>query len=98
METPKSVVDEEVELKDLPTFIPLVPNPPWESQAIRDALKIKDSSENTFPWPEINSIPINEYNTKGLLSMDFQSCSPLVQKCPYNREPYRLTYMNMHCT
>lgn len=52
--------DEEVELEDSSSFIPLFPNPPWELQEIRDTLQIEDIIQDTFPWPEINYNPMNE--------------------------------------
>ena len=52
----------------------------------------------SIDWPPIEMSPINEYNTKGLLSIAFPTLFPQVQQCYYNHAFIKLICMNMHFT
>lgn len=58
------------------SFMAKFPNRHRELEIIKQALDLEDNTYSTIDWPEMNSSPINEYNTKGLLDMEFPTLFP----------------------
>lgn len=64
------------------SFIPKLPNPPWELHDIKQVFQFEGGMETIVPWPKINSSPINEYNSEGLFCMAFPTLFPIGIKMP----------------
>lgn len=74
-----NTIDED-EIKDsivhISSFMAKFPNRFCELEIIMQALELEDNTNITIDWHEMNSSPINEYNTEGLLDMEFPTLFP----------------------
>ena len=70
--------DIEDELPPIQTssFMPKLPIKQRELDSLKMELNLQDVAEDTIYWPNIDSSPINEYNTKGLLDLAFPTLFP----------------------
>ncbi|EXX58668.1 uncharacterized protein LOC105316640 [Rhizophagus irregularis DAOM 181602=DAOM 197198] len=58
------------------TFVPFLPSTLHEDVAIKNALDRMQSENNPIAWPQINSSPINEFQTPGYIACAFSTLYP----------------------
>jgi hypothetical protein len=58
------------------TFVPFLPSTLQEDVAIKNALDRMQSENNPIAWPQINSSPINEFQTPGYIACAFPTLYP----------------------
>jgi hypothetical protein len=58
------------------SFMANLPNRQREIDIIKETLQISNANDTLIHWPELESSPINEYNTEALLDMAFPSLFP----------------------
>lgn len=71
-----NINNEEEKIENSSSFIPRLPSSIHELGAIKTILHLDNTNNNSVPWPQISTSPVNEYNTEGLLSMAFPTLFP----------------------
>ena len=58
------------------TFVPSLPPLPCENVAINNTLNRMQSERSPTEWPQIDNVPINEFQTPGYIAMAFPTLYP----------------------